>query len=205
VDHAVHLVGGVVVAGGAHRLDAAALVDGHVDDDRALLHAAHQLARDERGGLGAGDEHRADDEVGAAHHRLDVVGVGVERLDGAAEDVLEVVHGLGADVEHGDLRAHAHGDVRGVAADDAAAEDHHAAAAGAGHAAEEHALAAAPAFSRHVAPACTAMRPATSLIGRRERQRAVGELDGLVGHGRGPSSPASLRVSSGSAARWRYV
>ena len=69
--------------------------------------------------------------------------VRVERLDGAAEDVLEVRHRVGADVEHRDLRAHADRDGRRVAPDDAAAEDDDATAPRPGHAAEEDALAAA--------------------------------------------------------------
>ena len=49
-------------------------------------------------------------------------------------------------------------------ADDAAAEDHDLGRLDAGHAAEQDALAAMRLFEE-CAPACTAMRPATSLIG----------------------------------------
>ena len=52
--------------GGARRFDAAALVDGHVDDDCALLHARDHFAGDDFGGGGAGNEHASDDEVGRA-------------------------------------------------------------------------------------------------------------------------------------------
>ena len=131
------------------------------------------------GATAPGDEHGADDEVGAPHRLLDVGRVGVERLDGAAEHVLEVAHRLGAHVEHRDLRAHADGDGRRVAPDDAAAEDDDAPAPRAGHAAEEHALAAALLLEARGAdlhghaPGDLAHRP-------EQRKRAVLELDGLV-------------------------
>ena len=151
----------------------------------------------------AGDQHRADDQVGAAHRVLDVARVRVERLDRAAEHVLEVAHRLGADVEHGDLRAHADGDGRRVAPDDAAAEDDHATATRAGHAAEQHALAAALLLEARRADLHG--HAAGDFAHRAEqRERAVVELDGLVGDA-GHLLRASSRVSSGSAARCRYV
>jgi hypothetical protein len=65
-------------------------------------------------------------------------------------------------------------------ADDAAAEDGHAAAARAGDAAEEHALAAAPLLQR--GGAGLHGHAARDLAHRaQQRERAVGELDGLVG------------------------
>src|SRR5690606_21833997 len=112
------------------------------DDDAAGLHLLDEVLGDEFGGASAGDEDGADDEVGAADGFLDIVRVRVERLDAAAEDVLEVDEGVGLDVEDGDLGAHADGDGRGVLADDAAADDDDAAATRSGHAAEEETLAA---------------------------------------------------------------
>ena len=64
VDDAVDDVRRLLVRRRAGRLDAAALVDGDVDDHRAVLHDLQVLARDQPRGLGAGDQHRADDEVG---------------------------------------------------------------------------------------------------------------------------------------------
>ena len=51
--------------------------------------------------------------------------------------------------------------------------------------------------SRKRAPACTARRPATSLIGREEREGAVGAHDGLVGDAGGAGVAQRLRRPSG--------
>ena len=70
-DRVVHLVGRVRVRGGVGVLEAAALVDGDVDQHRARLHPRDQLVADQLGRRGAGDQHRADDHVGLHHLLLD--------------------------------------------------------------------------------------------------------------------------------------
>ena len=170
------------MSGGAAGLDAATLVDGDVHDDRAGLHGGEHRLVDELGGPSAGDEDRADDEVGPLHHALDVARVGVEGLDLAAEDVLEVGHPRVVDVEDGHVGAHADGDGGRVGADDAAAEDGHAAATGAGDATEEDALTAV--LLLEAGRAHLDGHPAGHLAHRAEQgQGAVGALDGLVGDG----------------------
>ena len=132
------------------------------------------------GAAAPGDEDRADEQIGAGRHLLDVGGVRVERLDGAAEDVFEVGHRLGANVEHRDLRAHADRDRRRVAADDAAAEDDDPSATRPGDAAEQDALAAALLLEARRADLHG--HAARDLAHRpQEREAAVFELDGLVG------------------------
>ena len=84
------------------------------------------------------------------------------------------------DVEDADVRADADGDLAGARAGDAGAEDHDLARAHAGDAGEQHAAAA---VGRLQAPGADLDRePAGDLAHRREqRQRAVVELDRLVG------------------------
>jgi hypothetical protein len=65
-------------------LEAAALVDGDVDDDRAGLHHLDRLVRDELRSRGARDQDRADDEVGPLARFLDVHLVRREGRDAAA-------------------------------------------------------------------------------------------------------------------------
>src|SRR5262249_30450682 len=128
----------------------------------------------------AGDQHRADEEVGRAHRLIDGVRVGVERMDAALVDIVEVGQDRGVDVEDDDVGAEADRHARRVLSDDAAADDRDAAAPHAGHAAEEDALAAALLLEegrahlhRHA--------PRDRRHRREERQAAVGLLDGLVG------------------------
>ena len=60
------------------------------------------------------------------------------------------------------------------------------------NATEEHAASALGLLERPGSHLGGARRPATSLIGRKERQRPVLELNGLVGDARGPARNESL-------------
>lgn len=182
VDDAIDDVGGVVVGGGFAGLDAAALIDGDIDDDAAGGHAADHVAVDEFGGFGAGDEHGTDDEVGFADGGGDVVGVGVDGVEGASEDVVEVVEAGQVDVHDADASAHADGDFCGVGADDAAAQDDDATARDAGDAAEQDAF-AAEAFFEAASADLGGEPPGDFAHGAKQRQGFIGELDGLVGDG----------------------
>ena len=68
----------------------------------------------------------------------------------------------------------------------------------AGHAAEQHARARPAAFSRQWAPACTAIRPATSLIGASSGRPPSGVGDGLVGDAHRAAGDADRAACSGS-------
>src|SRR5690606_15027267 len=128
-------VGGVVVRGRLDRLDAAALVDRYVHDHGALLHAREHAASHEQRRPGTGDEHGADDQVCPGQDLHDVPEVARHRLDGPAEDVVQVLQPCVVDVmdrhpgpeAEGDLgvvgtncRAAKHDDLAGVHAWDAA-------------------------------------------------------------------------------------
>ena len=142
VEDAVHLVDGVVVGGLVGRLDAAALVDGHVDDDRAGLHAAHHVLGDDHRRPAAGHEHRADDEVGLGDRPLDRAPVGGQRHDAALVDLVDPAEPVDVLVEQEHLGLHARRDPRRVPPDVARADHDHPAGPDAGRAAEQHAPAA---------------------------------------------------------------
>ena len=76
VDYAVHHEGGVGVGGRAAGLDAAALVDGYVDDYGAVAHLGEHVTGDQVGGLGAGDQHGSDDQIDGRQLLANVVFVG---------------------------------------------------------------------------------------------------------------------------------
>ena len=69
VRHAVELrvvdgEGRIVVGGRVGVLEAATLVDGDIHQHRSGLHLGDHVVGDELRGLGAGDEHRADHQIG---------------------------------------------------------------------------------------------------------------------------------------------
>ncbi len=123
VDDAVELVGGIAVGGRARGFNAAALVNGDVDDDGTFLHGGDHVAGDDFGRCRAGNENAADDEVGLADCAGYVVGVGGEGVEATAEDIVELAEAVEAEVDEGDLGAHAESDFGGVGADDAATDD----------------------------------------------------------------------------------
>ena len=110
------------MGGGLGGLGAAALVDGDVDDDRALLHLADHVAGDELGGVSAGNQDGADDEVGLHDLFLDRVVGGVDRLQHGPELLVEFGQAVEVLVDHGDPGLQAHRHAGGVGADDAAAD-----------------------------------------------------------------------------------
>ena len=182
VDRVVHLERRVGVRGGARVLEAAALVDGDVDEHRAGLHLRDHLVGDELGGLGAGDEHGADDEVGAEHLLLDR-----HRRRGDLRDAVVVAPEahpqlVEVGVEQRDVGAHAERDVRGVLAGDAGADDDDLGVGDAADAAHEHAAAA---LGLHHRVGADLGGEAARDLGHRveQRQEARGQLHRLVRDG----------------------
>jgi hypothetical protein len=148
----------------------------------------------------AGDEHRADHDVGVGHRPGHVRGVRIEPrdigADGARRDQLVAVH-----VEHDHFGPEARRDDRRVAAGDTAAEHHDLAALRRRHAAEQDALAALRLVQQVVAT-CIDSRPAMSLIGASSGSRPWASSTVSKATAVQPISHR-LRVSSGSAARCR--
>jgi hypothetical protein len=159
---------------------------------------ALSISRVTRCGARARDQHRADKQVGPRHHLGDIRGVRRERLHPPAEDVVEVLQPVVADVEDGDARAEAERDLRGVGADHAAAQNHHLARLHARHTADQE---PAPAQELpQVVRAHLRRHAARHLAHRREqRQVAVLELHRLVRHrgGAGLKQPLGERPVRG--------
>ncbi len=83
--HLVHHIGRLGMGGGVAGLEAATLVDGHIDQHAARLHALEHLAADQLGCCGTGDQHRTDDEVRAADFVFQIGLVRKARLGAALE------------------------------------------------------------------------------------------------------------------------
>ena len=105
------------------RLDAAALVDRHVDDHRPRLHQLEVLLAHQPRRTGPFDQHGADHQVGPHELLADVVPVAVERVDVGRHDVFEISQPVDVDVEDDDVGLKAGRDLGRVLADDAAAEN----------------------------------------------------------------------------------
>ncbi len=181
------------MGGRARGLEAAALVDGYVDEGRAGLHGRELRARDELGRRGAGDQHGPDHHVGFHGLFGDVAVVGVERLEIAAEHVVEIAQPRDRPVKHGHVGAHAGGDPGGVGADHAAADHHHPRRRDTGHAAQKH---AAPAVGLLERPGADLRREAPGHLGHRRQKRkaAVAVGHGLVGDAGGARGQEVARL-----------
>ena len=142
MDHAVKGIDGIVVGGDMGGFTTAALVDSHVHEDSAGFHFLQVFLLEELGGGAAGDQDRADDQVGIFQNSFDVGVGGDQGLDVGAEEVVQLLQALEVHVQDGDVGAHAYGDLAGVHAHGAAAEDDYVGFRGTGDAGQEDAFAA---------------------------------------------------------------
>ncbi|OIQ69460.1 hypothetical protein GALL_489400 [mine drainage metagenome] len=163
-------------------LEAAALVNGDVDQHRALAHELQILALDQLGRRGAGDQHAADHQVGG-RQEFQQGSARREHRAGAALEV-GVQHGEPGrgDVHDGHVGAHADGDLGGVEAGDAAAQDDHLGGRHAGHAAHQDA-ASAGRRQQIVGADLGGHAPGHLAHGGEQRQAAALVEDGLIGDG----------------------
>ncbi|MNS72711.1 hypothetical protein D3C72_1061310 [compost metagenome] len=142
VDHAVDDIGRVFVGRRLRGLEAAALVDGHVDQDAARPHGFQLIAADQGRGLGAGDQDRPDHHVGLDQFLLDGADGGIAGDDPPAGQFVDLAHPGDGPFQHHHLGAQAHGHARGVQPHDPAAQHQHSCGGHARHAAEQQAHAA---------------------------------------------------------------
>ena len=180
VQHAIDEVDRLGVRGGVRGFEAAALIDGDIHHHRAALHVGDHLAPHQPGRRRAGNQHRADHQVGRLQILADGPRVGSQRDHLAVEDVVEFAQAVEAAVDDGDVRAHADRHLGRVGAHDAAAQDDDIAGATPGTPPSR--MPRPPlGASRYCAPTCTLMRPATSLIGVSSGSEPSRLADGLVG------------------------
>ena len=180
MDDSVDDIGRLRVGGGMAGLEAAALIDGDIDQHRSGLHRAEHGAGDEVRGGGSGDEHRADDEVRLRDTFGEIGLVGEAGLGARFEVDAEPFEHFGIAVEDGDIRAEAHRHLRGIEADDTAADDAHLAGRDAGDAAEQHAAPAMRLFQRG-GPGLNAHAAGDLAHRFEQRQAALTAGDGFIG------------------------
>lgn len=162
------------------RLEAAALVDGHVDHDRAGLHELQHVARHQLRGLGARNQHRTNHQVGRLELLADVVLRRHERLDVLRHDVGQIGQTRQRDVADGHVGTHSGGRTGCSRADHAGADDEDLGRLHARNATEQLALAAAR-LLEEVASLLGRHAAGNLRHGNQQRQRTVRTLDGFVG------------------------
>src|SRR5437588_10127346 len=122
IDHIVHDIGRLTMRSRPRSLDAATLIDRHIDDHRPRPHALDIVSAHEVRRLGSRDEHGADQEVGPRNAVEDVVAVAIKRGHVARHDVIEIAQAVETDVKDGDVGAQPCRDLGGVGADNSTAE-----------------------------------------------------------------------------------
>src|SRR6187200_94075 len=90
MDHPVDLIGRFSMRRGVRCLEAAALVDGYVNEDGTLLDAGKHLARDQFRSRSARNKHRPNNDVGGEALFLKRLYGGVARMDATVENVVEL-------------------------------------------------------------------------------------------------------------------
>ena len=187
--------GRIVVGGRVGVLEAATLVDGDIHQHRSGLHLGDHVVGDELRGLGAGDEHRADHQIGLEDVLLhgeggahDTVYLVVEPPEGVAQ-LVEV------GVENRDIRTETHGDIGRVLARDTATEDYDLGAGNATDAAHED---AAPTLGLHESVGTDLGGQGACDLGHgvEQRQRTGGQLNGLVGDRSGACLEQSIGLGT---------
>src|SRR6185295_18815356 len=104
------------VSGGPGVLEAAALVDRDVHQDRVRFHVCDKRIGDQLGSLGARHQHGTDHQVGFLDSGFKVVGRRVAGLNASAELSIKFAQSVDVDVEDRHVGAHSTGDSRAVVA-----------------------------------------------------------------------------------------
>ena len=176
----VDLVDRVAVRRRLRGLEAAALVDGDVDEHGVALHQGELVALDHVRGAGALDEHGADHQVHPRQHLLDRERRAVDGRERPGELQVGAAQRIDVEVEEEHVRRHPDGDLRGVDPDRPGADHHHVRRRDPGHAAEQDPAPAHRLLEEEGAG--LSRQPARDLAHRGEqRQVAVAVLDRLVG------------------------
>ena len=178
---AVHRIGmGGFTAGG----DAAPLVDRHIHNHRTSFHALHQLLANQPGGAAAGQQHRANQQIGARHQPFDQPAAAHQAHQATAAVRLQAAQFLGGAIQQEHLRIHRRRHPSGIPAHDAGPQHHHPGGPHAGATAHQNAAAAVGLLQQvgtHLG-----RQPTGDLAHRcQQRQAAVFQLHRLVGHGGG--------------------
>ena len=168
------------------RFNATALIHRHVNDHRRARHVFQHIARDKFRSRRARHQHRAQHQVRNGYRFRDGVGVRSQRLDAAAEDVIEIAQPFEVAVNDDDGCAYTDGHLCGIRADDTAADDGDTARRNARHAAQQH---AAPAVNTFQIKRADLHGHAARYFAHGRQQRQVAQIicDRFIGHAGDPA------------------
>src|SRR5712692_9709514 len=119
--HVIYDIGRFAVGGRHRSFDAASLIDGYVNNNSAVHHALEILTPNQVWSAGAGNEDRADHQVGSNQTVHDIMPVAEKRGHVLGHDVVQIAKAIEIDIENADVGAQAGGNLGGIGADDAAA------------------------------------------------------------------------------------
>ena len=180
----MHLEGGVIVGGLLGVLEATALVDGHVDEHRALLHLLYGLLPHQLRRGGTRNKDGTDDEIGLLQFLIDGGWIGDQGAHATGVLVIEALEDVRIEVQHRHLGAQTVGHCNSGRADLAAADNYDACRLGARNTGDQQAAAALS--GQQVVGAFDGSKAASYLGHRGEkRQGAVAVSDRLIGDGGG--------------------
>ena len=104
--------------------NAAALVDGDIDDDGTGAHGLDHVFGYELRGLGPRHQYCANQQVCLCDPFGDVVAIGHDGGDAAAEDIIQIAQALAGQIDHGHAGTEPDGYLGGIRTDYTAADDH---------------------------------------------------------------------------------
>ena len=182
MDHAFFHEHGIIMGSHMGGLAAAALVDGDVHDDSALLHQLQMLSANQLGGLAAGQQHGADHQVCILQALADIGLGAVQGGNGSTEDVLQIGQPVQVHIQQGNLSINTHSSLGCEGTGNTAADDDDLTPGNAGHAAQQDTTAAEVLFQ--ILGALLNTQSAGDLAhGTQAGQVALLVSNGLKGHG----------------------
>ena len=136
--HVVDHIGGIRVGGSPRGLTAAALVNGHIDDDRTGLHGTDHIGCHKLGRRCSWNQYPADDQISFEDVAFYGISRGEHRVGGAPELLPVSLYYLRAPVYDPDVGSHADCNMRGVSAHHTGSKNDHFCGVDTGDSAEQH-------------------------------------------------------------------
>ncbi len=120
-------------------LKTSSLIDGHVHNDGAFLHAGDHVAPHHARGRGAGNEHRTHHQIGLPHGIAHCMDVGRHGQHLAIVNIVQLAKPVEILVDDGYMGTHANGNLSGIVSHHSAANNDHVRRRYTGHAAQQNA------------------------------------------------------------------
>ena len=184
VHHAIDYKGRIFVGRRSASLDAAALIDGHIDDHRTLLHQLQHSAGNQFRRRRTGHEHATDYQIRIDQRLFNRRARGIARHQARAIKIVELLEPRERHIEHRHQRPHAQRNARRVDADHTAAQHHYFRRRHTRHTGQQHAQTALG-FLQRVRARLDGHAPRHLAHRREQRQTAALVRHRFIGNGNG--------------------